>query len=70
MKKLVRAAATLSSAFFFLSGAILLAKSGFRLDGDYIIPTALGLFLLGIAFFTGPFLWLLAEKWFPKSGGR
>lgn len=70
MKKLIRTAAGLSSAFFFLSGAILLAKSQFRVDGEFILITVVGLFLLGIAFFTGPFLWLIAEKWFPKSDGR
>jgi len=70
MKKLIRLAAGLSSAFFFLSGAILLAKSQFRVDGEFVLITVVGLFLLGIAFFTGPFLWLIAEKWFPKSDGR
>ncbi len=70
MKKLIRTAAGLSSALFFLSGALLLARSGFRIDSEYIIPTALGFFLLGIAFFAGPFLWLVAEKWFPKTDGR
>lgn len=70
MKKLIRLAASLSSAFFFLSGAVLLSKSQFRVDGEFVLVTALGLFLLGLSCFTGPFLWLIAEKWFPKSDGQ
>jgi len=61
MKTLARVGAGLSFTFFLLSGACLLTATGFRISGEYVVLTALGLFLVGTAFFVGPMLWLAAE---------
>jgi formate hydrogenlyase subunit 3/multisubunit Na+/H+ antiporter MnhD subunit len=62
MKTLARVGAGLSFASFFLAGALILAGTAFRVSGEYVLLTALGLFLVGTAFFTGAMLWLAAEK--------
>ena len=67
MKTLARIGAGLSFTAFFLGGVGLLAVSGFRFSGEYVILTALGLFLVGTAFFAGLVLWLAAEKWAMKQ---
>ena len=67
MKTLARIGAGLSFTAFFLGGVGLLAMSGFRLSGDYVILTALGLFFVGTAFFSGLMLWLATEKWAMKN---
>lgn len=67
MKTFIRIGAGLSSTFFFVSGAVILAQTRFGDRNEHVFPIALGLFLLGIGCFTGPFLWLLAEKWFSKT---
>lgn len=66
MKTLARIGAGLSFAAFFLGGVCLLAISGCRLSGEYVVLTALGLFLVGTAFFAGAMIWLVAEKWTMK----
>ncbi|HEY1170713.1 MAG TPA: hypothetical protein VGH19_05025 [Verrucomicrobiae bacterium] len=63
MKTLARTAAGLSFTAFFLSGSIVISQPG-------LFATVVGLFLIGIAFFTGPLLWLAAEKWCAKPDGR
>ena len=63
MKTLARIGAGLSFTAFFLGGVGLLTLSGFRLSGEYILLTALGLFFVGTAFFAGSMIWLAAEKW-------
>ncbi len=63
MKTLARIGASLSFSAFFLGGVCLLAISGFRLSGEYIVLTAIGLFFVGTAFFAGSMIWLVAEKW-------
>jgi len=62
MKTFARIGAAASFAFFLLAGLCLLAMSGFRLSGEYIILTVLGLFFVGTAFFTGTMISLVAEK--------
>jgi hypothetical protein len=63
MKTLTRIGAGLSFTSFLLSGLILLANSGLRVSGEYLLATVLGLFLLGTACFAGMLLWLAAERW-------
>ena len=70
MKTFARIAAGLSFTFFFLGGACLLTTAGFRVDGEYILMTVLGLFLVGTAFFVGPMLWLAAERWCSKQDSK
>ena len=70
MKTLARIGATLSFTFFFLGGMFLLGMTNFRIDRENLLATVLGFFLLGIAFFVGPMLWLAAEKSCSKHEGR
>ena len=70
MKTLARIGAGLSFAFFFLGGMTILAKTHLRIDGETIVLTALGLFLVGTAFFVGPMLWLAAEKHCSREDGK
>ncbi len=63
MKYLARFAAALSFTLFFISGAIVISQPG-------LFATVVGLFLMGIAVFTGALLWLAAEKWTSKPDGR
>jgi hypothetical protein len=62
MKTLARIGAGFSFTFFFLGGVTILAKTHLQTDGENFVLTALGLFLVGTAFFVGPMLWLAAEK--------
>ncbi|MBI3882485.1 MAG: hypothetical protein HY301_20795 [Verrucomicrobia bacterium] len=62
MKTLAQIGAGLSFASFFLAGAVILAATAFQTSGEYVLLTAFGLFLVGIAFFAGSMLWLAAEK--------
>jgi hypothetical protein len=70
MKKLARLGAGLSFTFFLLSGLCILSASGLRINGENVIPTALGLVLVGVALFAGPMLWLAAERWGSKEDGK
>ena len=70
MKTLARIGAGLSFTFFLLSGVCLLTTTSFRISGEYVVLTALGLFLVGTAFFVGPMLWLAAEKCCSKQDGK
>ena len=62
MKTLARIGTGLSFLFFLLAGVVLLAASGFRMTGEYLVLTAVGLFFVGKAFFAGTTLWLAVEK--------
>jgi hypothetical protein len=68
MKRLARAGAGLSFTFFLLGGVAILTKTDY--SGEYVVLIALGLFLVGTAFFVGPMLWLAAEKCGSKQGGK
>ena len=70
IKTVARFGAAFSFAAFFLAGSSLLAMSGFRLSGEYIVLTALGLFFVGTAFFAGAILWVVAEKARSKDNGQ
>lgn len=70
MKTQVRIGAGLSFTFFLLSGVCLLAATGFGMSGESLVLTALGLFLVGTAFFAGPLLWLAAENWCSRQAGK
>jgi hypothetical protein len=63
MKTLARIGAGFSFTALFLAGVAILAVTHFRLSGEYVLLTGLGLFLVGTAFFAGTLLWLAAEKW-------
>ena len=62
MKTLARIGAVLSSVFCLFGGVLIIAKTGFGTDKDGAIWTGIGLYFVGKAFFTGPMLWLAAEK--------
>jgi len=70
MKTLARIGAGLSFAFFFLGGAAILTRTHFQTDRENILGTALGLVLVGTAFFAGPMLWLGAEKCCSRQDGK
>jgi hypothetical protein len=70
MKTLARFGAAASFAFFFLAGISLLVMSGFRLSGEYIILTVLGLVFIGTAFFTGSMISLAAERCSSRHDGN
>jgi hypothetical protein len=70
MKTLARVGAGFSFTFFLLAGGTILAKTHFQTDGENVVLTALGLFLVGTAFFVGPMLWLAAEKRCSKQDGE
>ena len=62
MKTLLRIAAVLSFLFCSVSGGSILAKSLSLPYEDLFILSALGLFLVGMAFFFGAVLLVAAEK--------
>ena len=70
MKTLARIGAGLSFTFFLLAGVSILTKTHFQIDGERLVLTALGLFLVGTAFFVGPMVWLAAEKCCSKQDGK
>jgi len=70
MKALARIGAGLSFTAFFLGGVAILTQTEFRITGEYVLGTALGLFLVGTAFFAGVMLWLAVEKWTMKQQGH
>jgi len=70
MKTLARIGAAASFAFFFLAGMCLLIMSGFRLSGEYIILTVLGLVFIGTAFFAGSMISLAGEKSSSRRNGN
>lgn len=66
MKTVMRTVAVLSFGFLFVAGACLIAAA-LPGGGDYVLATAIGLFLIGVSFFAGAVIWLLAEKCFPQQ---
>ena len=69
MKILARIGAVLAFAFCLLGGLWLLSRSSFGSKDD-VLPTAIGFYFVGKAFFVGPMLWLAGEKCGSKSEGR
>ena len=67
MKTLLRIAAVLAFLSFFTAGAVFLSLLAGLSSEARIFPFVLGLFFMGTAFFTGPFLFVLAEKCGPKE---
>jgi len=70
MKTLARIGTGLSFLFFLLAGVVLLAATEFRVSGEYLLVTALGLFFVGKAFFAGTTLWLAVEKRSSEANDR
>jgi len=71
MKTLLRIAAVLSFLFPFLFGMGLLVAA--LLSGtaqDFWIPSAIGAFLVGMAFFLGGILFFAAEKLSRNDGSK
>jgi hypothetical protein len=62
MKALARCGAALSFTCFFFAGLWVLVLAASSRNPDAPVVTVLGLCLLGVAFFLGPTLWLLGEK--------
>jgi hypothetical protein len=62
MKTLLRMAAFLSFGFCFAGGLWIFCLAAFGHDPTAALVAALGLFLMGAAFFAGAMLWLFAEK--------
>ena len=60
IKTVARIGAVLSFAFFFVAGTAILATTQYT--AEYVVLVALGLFLVGTAFFAGALLWLAAER--------
>jgi hypothetical protein len=61
VKTLARIGAVLSFAFCLLGGLWILSRATFSAKED-ILPTAIGFYFVGKAFFVGPMLWLAADK--------
>ena len=61
MKALAQVGAVMSFAFCLLGGLWLLSRANFNSKDD-ILPTAIGFYFVGKAFFVGPMLWLAAGK--------
>lgn len=59
MNSLARNAPVISFVFCFLGGMVLLLDGIDKENGFFC---GLGLFFIGIAFFVGPMLWLVAAK--------
>jgi hypothetical protein len=70
MKTIARVGAGLSFTCFFVAGAAVLANVNPRRPGEEVVLIAIGLFLVGIAFFVGPMLWVAAEKWCSKQNDK
>src|SRR5262245_18723162 len=70
MKTLARVGAVTSFLFCFLGGVCILkpALSATREDG--FVLAALGLFLIGLAFFFGSILWLTGERFCSKQHSK
>ncbi len=71
MKTILRAAASLAFISFFTAGALLLREAAAgRTRSEQLLPTVLGLFLVGVASFAGPILMVAAERCGVKDGAR
>jgi hypothetical protein len=62
MRTFTRIAAVMSFLFCFLAGVCMLTPAFSRPGEDSIIAVALGLFLIGMAFFFGALLWVAGQK--------
>jgi uncharacterized membrane protein YgdD (TMEM256/DUF423 family) len=67
MKTLARIGAALSFTFLAIPGLIILMNARALTHEDGFILAAIGLFLVGLAFFAGTILWLAGEKWTVKK---
>ena len=70
MKSLLRVAAALSFGFCFLAGLLILGNAVASGYADAFMIAAVGLVLIGIAFFVGAILMVAAEKLGRKAGGE
>ncbi|HZQ46991.1 MAG TPA: hypothetical protein VFC07_08270 [Verrucomicrobiae bacterium] len=64
MKTLARTGPVISFVFCCLGGAVLLLNGIDKENGFFC---GLGLFFVGMAFYVGPMLWLVADKHRPTS---
>lgn len=62
MKSVTRVGAVISFSFCFLSGICLFAPALTAPTEDRFVLAALGLFLIGMAFFFGSILWITSER--------
>ncbi len=69
MKAIARVGAILSFSCFLVAGVVTLGIAS-RAGPDVQMISVLGLCLLGVGFFLGSFLWLAAERYCGKAGGR
>ena len=69
MKTAMRIVAVLSFGFFFVAGSCLVAIA-LPESRDYVLAIAIGLFLMGVAFFAGGVIWFLAEKCYPPQHSK
>jgi hypothetical protein len=67
MKTLARTGAALSFIFCLIPGLIILMNARGLTHEDGFILAAIGLFLVGLAFFAGTILWIAGEKWTAKK---
>jgi hypothetical protein len=67
MKTLARIGPVASFMFCLLGGVVLLLNG---LDHESGLVSGSGLFCIGMAFFVGPMLWVVAEKYRSKSDSK
>ena len=70
MKRFARVGAMISFLFCFLAGVCILLPVLSAPKQDAFVLIALGLFLVGMAFFFGAMLWLIGEKCSSKHDGK
>jgi hypothetical protein len=70
MKALLRTAAVLSFGFCFAGGLWLVGKAASEKNEDLFLVVAVGLVLIGMAFFVGAILLVAAERFGRKYEGR
>jgi hypothetical protein len=69
MKPLLRVAAALSFGFCFLAGLLILANAVGSGHSDAFMVVAVGLVLMGLGFFMGAVLLVVAERCCRKAEG-
>ncbi|EEF60467.1 hypothetical protein [Pedosphaera parvula] len=67
MKSLARTAPFVSFVFCILGGVVLVLDG---IDQENGFVCGIGLFFIGMAFFVGPMLWLVAEKYRSKPNDK
>ena len=70
MKKLLRIASFLSFGCCFTGGLLILCLSAFGHDPSAVLVAALGMVLMGAAFFAGAIILLFAEKWCARQDDK